>query len=127
MANSVRQQKFARLIQKELSEIFQRDKHGYLDNAFITIAEVKVSPDLGVAKIYVSMMLAKDKQAILTKLDTHKKEIRRALGEKIRNQARIVPEIAFFIDEVEENAIRMDKLIEGLNIPPAPKESPKKK
>lgn len=119
MASSVRQQKFARLVQKELSEIFQRDKHGYLDNAFITIAEVKVSPDLGVAKIYISMMLAKDKQAILAKLDLHKKEIRRALGEKIRNQVRIVPEIAFFLDEVEENALRMDKIIEGLNIPPA--------
>lgn len=127
MASSVRQQKFARLVQKELSEIFQRDKHGYLDNAFITIAEVKVSPDLALAKIYVSMMLAKDKQATLSKLDLHKKEIRRALGEKIRNQARIVPELAFFIDEVEENAMRMDKLIESLNIPPAPKESPKKK
>lgn len=106
-------------MQKELSEIFQRDKRGFLDNAFITIAEVKVSPDLSVAKVYISMMLAKDKQAILAKLDTHKKEIRRALGEKIRNQARIVPELAFFIDEVEENALRMDDLIKSLNIPPA--------
>lgn len=119
MASTVRQQKFARLIQKELSEIFQRDKRGFLDNAFITIAEVRISPDLGVAKVYISMMLAKDKQAILAKLDLHKKEIRKALGEKIRNQARIVPEIAFFLDEVEENALRMDKLIESLDIPPA--------
>ena len=134
MASSVRQQKFARLVQKELSEIFQRDKHGYLDNAFITIAEVKVSPDLGLAKVYVSMMLAKDKQGILAKLDLHKKDIRRALGEKIRNQARVIPELAFFIDDVEENAMRMDELLKSLNIPPAssadkqaPSESPKKK
>jgi len=124
MASSVRQQKFARLIQKELMEIFQQDKRGYLDHAFITIAEVKISPDLSVAKVYVSMMLAKDKQAMLAKLDLHKKEIRRALGEKIRNQARIIPELAFFIDEVEENAIRMDEILKNLNIPP---ESPKKK
>jgi ribosome-binding factor A len=129
MSSTVRQQKFARLIQKELSEIFQRDKRGFLDNAFITIAEVKVSPDLSVAKVYISMMLAKDKQGILTKLDTHKKEIRRALGEKIRNQARIVPELAFFIDEVEENAIKMDDLLKSLNIPPSPgsEDEPKKK
>lgn len=118
MSSTVRQQKFARLIQKELSVIFQQDKRGFLDNAFITIAEVKVSPDLSVAKVYISMMLAKDKQAILGKLDNHKKEIRRALGEKIRNQARIVPELAFFIDDVEENALRMDDLIKSLNIPP---------
>ena len=133
MASSVRQQKFARLLQKELSDIFLQDKRGFLDKAFITIAEVKVSPDLSVAKIYISMMLAKDKQAILSKLDLHKKEIRRALGEKIRNQARIVPELAFFIDEVEENAMRMDEILKTLNIPPAPtaekktKPEPKKK
>ena len=108
-------------------EIFQRDKHGYLDNAFITIAEVRISPDLSVAKVYVSMMLAKDKQAVLAKLDGHKKEIRKALGEKIRNHARIVPELAFFIDEVEENALRMDEILKNLNIPPAPAESSKKK
>jgi ribosome-binding factor A len=127
MSSTVRQQKFARLVQKELSDIFQRDKRGFLDNAFITIQEVRVSPDLSVARVYISMMLAKDKQAVLAKLDTHKKEIRRALGEKIRNQARIVPEIAFFLDEVEENALRMDDILKNLNIPPPEKESPKKK
>jgi ribosome-binding factor A len=121
MAGTTRQQKFARLIQKELSDVFQRDKRGILENAFITIAEVRVSPDLGVAKVYISMMLAKDKQAILDKLDLHKKEIRKALGDKIRNQARVIPELVFFIDEVEENAIKMEELIRNLNIPPAEK------
>lgn len=124
MSSTVRQQKFARLIQKELSDIFQRDKLGLLDNTLISIAEVKVSPDLSVARIYVSMMLAKDKKGTLAKLDQHKREIRRSLGERIRNQARIVPEIAFFIDEVEENAIRMEELIRNLNIPPAEPEPP---
>ncbi|HET9052551.1 MAG TPA: ribosome-binding factor A, partial [Cyclobacteriaceae bacterium] len=70
MAGSTRQLKFSRLIQKEISDIFQRDKRGILDNAFITVAEVKVSPDLSVAKIYISMMLAKDKQAVLEKMNT---------------------------------------------------------
>ena|SRR6478609_1903309 len=126
MSSTVRQQKFAKLIQKELSDIFQRDKRGIVGNAFISIAEVKISPDLSVAKVYISMLLAKDKPAILQKLDLHKKEIRKALGERIRNQARIVPEIAFFIDEVEENAARMDELISGLTIPPPPQEEDEK-
>lgn len=119
MTGSVRQQKFGRLIQKELSDIFQRDQRGMLDNAFITIVEVRVSPDLSLAKVYISMMLAPDKQRVLNKLDAHKKEIRRALGDRIRNQARIIPELAFFVDEVEEKAQRMDDLLKGLNIPPA--------
>lgn len=119
MSGTVRQQKYAKLIQKELSDIFQRDKRGILDNAFITIAEVKVSPDLSFAKIYISMMLAKDRPAILKKLELHKSEIRKALGDRIRNQARIIPNLAFFVDEVEENAARMDELIKNLNIPPS--------
>ncbi len=119
MSSTVRQQKFSRLILKELSDIFQRDQRGMLGNAFFTLVDVKVSPDLSLAKIYISMVLVKDKMALLHKLDIHKKEIRKALGDRIRNQVRIVPELAFFIDEVEENAQRMDDLIKSLNIPPA--------
>ncbi|NJM25261.1 MAG: 30S ribosome-binding factor RbfA [Bacteroidia bacterium] len=119
MSGTMRQQKFARLIHKELSDIFQRDKRGLLDNVFITIADVRVNPDLSVAKIYVSMMLAKDKNAILENLNYHKKEIRKALGDRIRNQARIVPELIFYIDEVEEKAQRIEELIKNLHIPPA--------
>lgn len=119
MAGSTRQLKFARLIQKEISDIFQRDKRGILDNAFITVAEVRMSPDLGVAKIYISMMLAKDKQTILEKINNRKGEIRKALGDKIRKQVRVIPELIFYLDEVEENAQRMDSLIKNLNIPPS--------
>jgi ribosome-binding factor A len=119
MTGSVRQQKFSRLIQKELSDIFQRDQRGILGNAFITIVDVRISPDLSVAKVYISMMLAPDKKVVLEKLEVHKKEIRKALGVRIRNQARIVPELAFFIDEVEEKAQRMDELLKGLQIPPS--------
>lgn len=119
MAGSTRQLKFARLIQKEISDIFQRDKRGMLDNAFITVAEVRMSPDLGVAKIYISMMLAKDKEAILEKINNRKGEIRKELGDKIRKQVRVIPELIFYLDEVEENAQRMDSLIKNLNIPPS--------
>jgi ribosome-binding factor A len=119
MAGSTRQQKFAKLIQKELSDIFQRDKRGILDNAFITIADVKVSPDLGLARVYISMMLAKDRNAILEKINDRKKEIRKSLGDRIGKQVRIIPELIFYIDEVEENAQRMDALLRDLHIPPA--------
>jgi ribosome-binding factor A len=121
MSGSTRQQKFSRLIQKELSEIFQRDKRGILENAFISIVDVKMSPDLSVARIYLSMTLAKDKERVLEKLNLHKKEIRKALGDKIGKQVRIIPEIIFYIDEVEENAQRIEDIIKNLNIPPESK------
>ncbi len=119
MGESIRQQKYGRLIQKELGDIFLHDKKGMIGNAFVSIVEVKVSPDLSLARVYISMMLAKDKKEILKRLDLHKREIRKALGDKIRNQARIIPELAFFIDEVEEKAQRMDEIIRNLHIPPA--------
>lgn len=114
---TLRQQKYGRLIQKELSDIFLRDKRGIIGNAFLTIAEVRMSPDLSVARVYLSMMLAKDKKVILAQITDRKSEIRKALGDRIRNQARIVPELVFVIDEVEENAQRMEELLKGLNIP----------
>ena len=119
MSSTLRQQKYSRLIQKELSLIFQVDKKGILNNDLVTISEVKMSPDLGVAKVYVSMMLVKDKQATLDRIYEHKGEIRKALGNQIRNQVRIVPELIFYIDEVEENAQRIEELLKGLHIPPA--------
>lgn len=123
MTGSTRQQKVSKLIQKEMSEIFLRDRRGLLDNAFLSISEVRVSPDLGVAKIYISMMLVKDKSALLGKINDHKKEFRKLLGDKVGKQLRIVPEIVFYLDEVEENAQRLDEVIKNLNIPPADKNS----
>ena len=122
MSGTVRQQKYNKLIQKELSDIFLKDKRGILGNAFITIADVRISPDLSVAKVYLSMTLVKDKKAVLHSIELHKSEIRKALGDRIRNQARIVPALVFFIDEVEENAQRIEDLIKNRNIPKESKE-----
>jgi ribosome-binding factor A len=121
MSGTTRQQKYAKLIQKELSDIFQRDKRGILDNVFVTIADVRMNPDLSVAKVYISMLLAKEKERTLEKINKHKGEIRKALGDKIGKQVRIIPELIFYKDDVEENASRMDDLIKNLNIPPEEK------
>ena len=121
MAETTRQQKYSKLIQKELSDIFLRDQRGILDNAFITIADVRMSPDLSVARIYISMLLVKEKERVLENITSRKGEIRKALGNRIGKQVRIIPELIFFKDEVEENATRLDELIKNLNIPPASK------
>lgn len=120
MANSTRQQKFSKLILRDLSVLFQRDKWGIFNQQMVSIADVNISPDLSVAKVYLSMMLVKDKDAILDRINQHKSEIRRDLGNKIGKQVRIVPDLVFYIDEVEERASRIDQIIDSLDIPPAP-------
>lgn len=122
MKESTRQLKYAKLIQKDLSDIFQRDKMGVFSGSFVTIADVKMTPDLSIATVYLSMLMVKDKDALLDKINEHKNEIRRDLGNKIGKQVRIVPDLRFFIDDVEESASKIDKLIDSLDIPPTDEE-----
>ena len=95
---------------------------GVIGNNFVTIADVKVTPDLSIAKIYLSMMLVKDREDLLDRILSKKSEIRKILGNMIGKQVRIVPDLAFYIDEVEERASRIDNLIDSLDIPPADNE-----
>lgn len=119
MNESKRQQKFARLILKDLGEILQQDKRGILEGAFITVADVMMSPDLSIAKVYLSMLMIQDREALLAKINDRKSEIRKALGNKIGKQVRIVPNLLFYIDDIPENASRIDKIIGDLDIPSA--------
>jgi len=120
--DSTRQLKFARLIQKELGELLQRDSKGLLEGAFVTLTKVKVTPDLGVARVYLSFLMVKDKNESLKNLTAQTKVIRKMLGEKIRKQVRVIPDLQFFLDENLDYADKMDKIFSKLDIPPAPKE-----
>lgn len=119
--DSKRQQKFARQIQKDLSDIFQRDLRSQFDNAFITVTEVKVTPDLGMARAYLSFMLAKDKQGTLEDVQNKTKTIRQLLANRIRHQVRVIPELQFFLDDTADYAAKMDAIFANLDIPPAEK------
>jgi ribosome-binding factor A len=119
LMESTRQQKYARLIQKELGEIFQRDTKHMFGKAFITITLVKMSPDLGFAKVYLSIFMAEDRNEMLAQINERKSQVRKLLGQRIGKQVRIIPEIAFFIDDTEDHAHKMDSLINSLDIPPA--------
>lgn len=116
--DSTRQKKYARLFQKDLSEIFQQNAHKLFDGAFITVTQVKVSPDLSIAKVYLSFMMVKNKEAMLEKVNEHHKTIKQLLAARIKNQARIMPELKFFIDDTEEVAARVEELFKNLHIPP---------
>jgi ribosome-binding factor A len=116
---SKRQQKFNRLLQKELAEIFQRDVTHFFNGNYISVSVVRVSPDLGVAKVYLSLVLPGDAKAILQQVRENTKPIRHALAQRIKKQVRVVPELIFFLDDSAEYAARMDKIISDLHIPPA--------
>ncbi|GHB29982.1 hypothetical protein GCM10008106_08550 [Mongoliitalea lutea] len=118
---SKRQQKYSKLIQKEIGEIFQKEAKHLLGSTFVTISGVSMSPDLGVAKIYLSFLLDKDK-VMFEKINEKKSEIRKHLGNRIGKSVRIVPELALFLDDSASYAQHMDKVISSLDIPEAPEE-----
>ena len=120
---SKRQQKMASLLQQELAEVLRRDLPHVLGGGLVpSISAVHVSPDMGVARVYLSLLLGQDAQDRLAQIQEHTKEIRHALGKRIRNQARVVPELIFFHDDSAAYAAHMDKVLTDLDIPPAPPE-----
>jgi ribosome-binding factor A len=110
---SVRQEKFAGLIQQHIAEILQRNK-AWVNNEFVTISKVQVSPDLGYAKIYLSLFTAPNKQLLLDTVKFHSREIRKQLAAKIKNQARIVPELEFFIDDSLDYVFHMEEVFKKI-------------
>lgn len=109
--DSQRQLKVSRLIQKELGEIFQRETRLLFGNALITVTQVRVSPDLGVAKVYVSLFNVPDTKALLESIKVHTKEVRMKLSERIKKQVRIIPNLNFYLDDSLDYALRIDELL----------------
>jgi ribosome-binding factor A len=116
---SKRQQKFSKVIQKELSEIFQKEGLSFHDNTIITITQVRATPDLSIARVYLSIFNSANNAQVINsiKAQTKEIEIRYKLGVRIKNQVRIIPNLEFFIDDSQEYASRMDQIFNNINKP----------
>ncbi|CAM4331800.1 30S ribosome-binding factor RbfA [Cytophagaceae bacterium 50C-KIRBA] len=122
---SKRQQKFGRQIQKDLSDIFQKEFKEIFGKGMVTITDVKMSPDLSAARCYLSFLLVDDPQSIVDILEEKTKAIRNALANRIRHQVRIIPHLSFYLDDTAAYAAKIEALFEGLVIPPATDEEDK--
>ena len=111
----------ASLLQQELAAVLQRDlPHLFGGGMAPGISTVKVTPDLGQARVYLSLLLGGDAEARLATIKDNGKEIRLALAKRIRQTARVVPELVFFHDDSAAYAAHMDGVLGTLVIPPAP-------
>jgi ribosome-binding factor A len=109
---TTRQAKIARLLQKELSEILRLQTaktHGII----ISVSSVRVSPDLSVAKAYLSVFPSSKSQEIIENLTRNAKSVRYDLGQKVRYQLRKVPELAFFLDDSLDYIENIDNLLKS--------------
>jgi ribosome-binding factor A len=109
-----RQKQVAGLINEELNDIFRRMGLSMLDGGMISIAAVKITPDLFEARVYLSMFQVKDAQAVLHHFEEKNKEIRKELGTRVRHQLRSIPELKFFIDDTLDYVFKMEELFEKI-------------
>jgi ribosome-binding factor A len=110
---STRQKKVSRLIQKELADIFLRNNKELAPGKLVSITIVRVSPDLSFAKVFLSIFPSTNQDEVLNTYKEHVPKIRFELGQKVRTQLRIVPEIAFFIDDSLDYIDNIDKLLKS--------------
>jgi len=108
---STRQKKVSRLIQKELAGIFLKKGNEVAHGKMVSVTKVRISPDLSYAKIYISIFPSSDQDNILQSIQGQSSKIRFDLGQKVRSQLRIVPEISFFIDDSLDYIENIDKLL----------------
>lgn len=109
---STRQHKIARLIQKDLSDIFLRFART-LGGTLISVSEVRISPDLAIAHIYLSIFPQNKVAETMEKIEENKGKFRGEMGTLERHQLRIIPELNFHLDETIDRMERIDQLLQS--------------
>ena len=108
---STRQKKVSRLIQKEMADIFLKKAGEFAHGQMISVTKVRISHDLSFARVYLSIYPSAGQDEILKEIQEHAPKIRFEMGQKVRRQLRIVPEIAFFIDDSLDYIDNIDRLL----------------
>lgn len=98
--------------------MFQREGNSWAPGAFITVTRVRVTPDLAIARVYLSFLNTKIAKADMDSIKSKTNEIRYKLGARIKNQARIVPQLEFFLDDTNEYVEHMDKIFDEISKEP---------
>ncbi len=107
---TTRQKKVARQIQKDLSEILARETP-LPAGVMASVTVVRISPDLASAKVYLSIFPFSKASEAMAAVDKGNPMIRKALGVRVRNQLRIVPELQFLLDDSLEYVAKIDELL----------------
>ncbi|MBN9484779.1 MAG: ribosome-binding factor A [Bacteroidetes bacterium 43-93] len=115
MEESKRQKQVGQLVMEELSDIFQREGFNIVDGGMVSISKVMVTPDLLQARVYLSIFQVKDPEKLLHTIKDRAWDIRKQLGQRVRNQLRNVPELVFYNDDTLDYVFKMEELFKKIN------------
>lgn len=114
MEEGKRQKQVAGLIQEEINGIFQRLGLSMLDGGMISIAGVKVTPDLLEARIYLSLFQVKDREQTMKKIEDRGWEIKKELTSRVAKQLRRMPELKYFLDDTLDYVFKMEEIFKQI-------------
>ena len=114
MLEGKRQKQVAGLLNKELSDIFQRLGLSMMDGGMVSISSVKITPDLYEARVYLSFFKIPDAVAALKKVEEHGWEIKKELTSRVRHQLRSMPQLTYYIDDTLDYVDKIEKLFRDI-------------
>ena len=112
---SIRQQQVGELVRRNFGQVLQSEGSYIYQDAFVTITNVKMSSDLGLARIYCSVYNTENKQAVILKMQNEYGRLRQALGQRLRKKVRRIPELEFFMDDTLDEMYRLNALFDKLH------------
>lgn len=113
MNETNRQRKVAQIIQEDFAELFRRQAADSRENLLISVSDVKVTADLGIAKIYLSIFPQEFRTAIMKEIEAGKANYRNYIGQKMAKQVRIIPDLQFYLDTSLDDVERIERELKG--------------
>jgi len=108
---STRQKKIGKLLQRDLSEMFMREAREYTSGAMVSVTVVRVTSDLSIARVYLSIFPTDKKDEVFNIINEHASKLRYLLGQRVGKQLRVIPELHFFIDDSLDYIDNIDRLL----------------
>ncbi|KQS94106.1 MULTISPECIES: 30S ribosome-binding factor RbfA [unclassified Chryseobacterium] len=110
---SNRQRKVAQIIQEDFAELFRKQASESKQNFLVSVSDVKVTPDLGIAKIYLSIFPQEFRSSIMKEIEENKAQYRNFIGQKMAKQVRIIPQLNFYLDTTLDDVEKIEKELRG--------------
>lgn len=110
---SNRQRKVAQIIQEDFAELFRKQASESKQSILVSVSDVKVTPDLGNAKIYLSIFPQEHRSSIMKEIEENKAQYRNFIGQKMAKQVRIIPQLSFYLDTTLDDVERIEKELRG--------------
>ncbi|WP_419868749.1 30S ribosome-binding factor RbfA [Chryseobacterium sp. CT-SW4] len=110
---SNRQRKVAQIIQEDFAELFRKQAADSKQNFLVTVSDVKVTADLGIAKIYLSIFPQDFRKSIMKEIEENKAQYRNFIGQKMAKQVRVIPQLNFYLDTSLDDVEKLERELRG--------------